>query len=732
VQDQAIHDPAQRLLTVLFPEEIRARVTALVEGTAKRAGGCIGNLLVLAAVGLGNVTWVGLVGVPLTILWFLTTLRIWRGYPSLVLAMATEPRRVSRAGLHAEEIVDSSTLRSLGRMLTGSDLERCRAAIEVLRELRPDAAPALLAGALPQASEGALPLLLESLEALLEDGSAKPGEQRAHANALAPLLRAPPPVGPRQRAALVRIYARLQAADAPDPDAAALLQQAADDADPVVRVAAETALYRLGLRGDDSVGLRSVLGSALEHEDPEVRAVACRELRALLIEDPHGDPSEVGPGRPEWHARLGLLVNALFRPQARAAAATALADVAARRGRVASAASAEMFALADDADPTVRAAVLRFIGHARQSEKAGLLAERLAAHHPEEAAAAAEGLRAFGAGALDVLLPEFSFGRRSIRNAIVPLLRELDVYSEAFEAQLRRELEGVAERLLEIAALRGRAAPILLQRLEERAQAGLHTAFLLLAALHDDDRIVDLGDALRRPQTPRARALRVEGLEGLLTPEERQRLIPFVEHSRLEPRLQAARALLGRRPLSQEATLEAMMEDPDPLTRMLLAGTTLENSPPARGGEADLEERMLSEVEVLLQLRSFQIFEQLTVRELADVARLVRQEQYPPDVAIVHEGEFENSMYAIADGRVQVTKNGVVLAELRAGEIFGEMAIFDGGPRSASVTTLETTHVLRVEGKDLLALMEELPGIAIAICRTLSRLVRRMSARSTE
>jgi hypothetical protein len=390
-----------------------------------------------------------------------------------------------------------------------------------------------------------------------------------------------------------------------------------------------------------------------------------------------------------------------------------------------------MFALADDTDPTVRAAVLRFIGHARQTEKGGLLAERLAAHHPEEAAAAAEGLRAFGPAALDVLLPELSFGRRSIRNAIVPLLRELDVYSEAFEAQLRRELEGVAERLLEIAALRERAAPILLQRLEERAQAGLHTAFLLLAALHDDDRIVDLGDALRRPQTPRDRALRVEGLEALLTPEERQRLIPFVEHPRLEPRIAAARTLLGRRPLSPEATLEAMMEDPDPLTRMLLAGTTRLAIPlPAGGGEAGPEERMLSEVDVLLQLRSFRIFEQLTVRELADVARLVRQEQYPAGVAIVHEDEFESSMYALAEGRVQVTKKGVVLAELRGGEIFGEMAIFDGEARSASVTTLEPTHVLRIEGKDLLALMEELPGIAIAICRTLSRLVRRLSARS--
>ncbi len=729
VQDQAIHDPAQRLLAVLFPEELRGRVTALVEGTAKRLGGCVGNLLVIAALALGSVTWVGIVGVPLTIVWFLTTLRIWRDYPSLVLAMATEPRRVSRAGIHAQEIVDAATLRSLGRLLCGEDPERCRATMEVLRELRPDAAPEIVAEALLRASPAVLPLLIEGLEGLIEKEAAKPGNHAECISAVGTLLRDPPPLAARHRAALVRIYARIQSPGELDAAAPELLDAAARDPEPVVRVAAAAALYRLGLAAGGADTIRRSLADALDHDDPQVRSVACLELLALLVEDPHGDPSEVGPGRPEWHARLGLLVAALFRPHARAAAASTIASVAARRGRIVSPAAAEMFALADDPDPSVRASVLRFIGHAQRTEKASLLAQRLAAHHPEETAAAAEGLRALGTAALDALLPEFSFGRRSVRDAIVPLLRELDVHPEAFSAQLRRELEGVAERLLEIAGLRGHAAPLLLQRLEERVQGGLHTAFLLLAALHDDDRIVDLGDALRRPQTPRARALRVDALEGLLTPEERQQLIPFVDDPRLAPRIVAASALLGRQPLSTEATLDAMIDDHDSLTRMLLVARP-DGAPEARNATEGGDDTMLSEVEVLLQLRRFRIFEQLTVRELADVGRLVRQEQYAAGAAIVRENEFENSMYAITEGRVQVSKNGVVLTDLASGEIFGEMAIFDGEPRSATVTAIEPTRVLRIEGKDLLALMEELPGIAIAICRTLSRLVRWLTDRS--
>ena len=139
---------------------------------------------------------------------------------------------------------------------------------------------------------------------------------------------------------------------------------------------------------------------------------------------------------------------------------------------------------------------------------------------------------------------------------------------------------------------------------------------------------------------------------------------------------------------------------------------------------------MLTEVEVLLQLRSFPLFEHLTVRQLADVARLVKQENFAPGAEIVREGEYETSMYAILEGRVQVASKNVALNELRRGEIFGELALFDGEPRSATVSALEPTRVLRIEGQDLLALMEELPEIAIAICRKLTQLVRRMTERS--
>jgi hypothetical protein len=304
-------------------------VLALVEAGWAR-GSVLGNLLVIATVSLGNAHWVGDRSSVTSC--GSVTLRIRRGYPSLVLSLATEPHRLSHAGAPMRELLDARTLRSLARSLESGGIEDCRTVIELLRELRPDVAPALLAVALPRAQAASRSLLLSSLEALLEDAHAKAGAQRAALHAIEGLLRDHAFAEGRRRAALVRIYARLQEATAPERTAAALLRSAAHDPTRVVRVAAEAALYRLGLRRGSPLALRRVLGPALGSTDPEVLQVACLELRALLIEDPRADAADVRPGRPEWQARLELLIHALSRPAARPLAAGALADVAARTG----------------------------------------------------------------------------------------------------------------------------------------------------------------------------------------------------------------------------------------------------------------------------------------------------------------------------------------------------------------------------------------------------------------
>jgi CRP-like cAMP-binding protein len=61
---------------------------------------------------------------------------------------------------------------------------------------------------------------------------------------------------------------------------------------------------------------------------------------------------------------------------------------------------------------------------------------------------------------------------------------------------------------------------------------------------------------------------------------------------------------------------------------------------------------------------------------------------------------------------------------------FGELAMFDGVTRSASVVTRSPVRLIRLERREFLALMEELPSIAIGICQSLTRKLREIETRA--
>ena len=86
-------------------------------------------------------------------------------------------------------------------------------------------------------------------------------------------------------------------------------------------------------------------------------------------------------------------------------------------------------------------------------------------------------------------------------------------------------------------------------------------------------------------------------------------------------------------------------------------------------------------------------------------------------------------MYFIVDGEVEVRQGDDLRTTLGPGGWFGELAVFDGVTRSASVVTRNETRLIRLERNDLLSVIEELPSIAIGICQSLSRRLREIESR---
>ena len=86
---------------------------------------------------------------------------------------------------------------------------------------------------------------------------------------------------------------------------------------------------------------------------------------------------------------------------------------------------------------------------------------------------------------------------------------------------------------------------------------------------------------------------------------------------------------------------------------------------------------------------------------------------YQPNDVIVKQGEADSSVYLVIFGRVRVMKAStenqteVQIAELGPGEVFGELAILESQPRSATVFAVERTSCLKVPGNLFLAALSE-------------------------
>ena len=141
---------------------------------------------------------------------------------------------------------------------------------------------------------------------------------------------------------------------------------------------------------------------------------------------------------------------------------------------------------------------------------------------------------------------------------------------------------------------------------------------------------------------------------------------------------------------------------------------------------------MLSPVDIVLLLKTIPLFERLTTRHLMDLAQTMHEERFTSDSVVCEEGEVGNCMYLVVEGTVKIVVGGTPVAETGPGDFFGEMALFDGITRSATVTANTDVLLLRLDRNDLMSLMEELPAIAIGLCQVLSHRLRERNIESVE
>ena len=132
---------------------------------------------------------------------------------------------------------------------------------------------------------------------------------------------------------------------------------------------------------------------------------------------------------------------------------------------------------------------------------------------------------------------------------------------------------------------------------------------------------------------------------------------------------------------------------------------------------------MMSTVERVILLKGSNFFTGLTEALLGEIAGMLEEQQVSQGTKIVEKGAADSALYIIAVGRVGVFDGERQLATLEEGKLFGEMALLDPGLRSATVSALEETRLLRLDGAVFQDLLEDNHEMARAI---IGELVQRL------
>jgi CRP-like cAMP-binding protein len=133
--------------------------------------------------------------------------------------------------------------------------------------------------------------------------------------------------------------------------------------------------------------------------------------------------------------------------------------------------------------------------------------------------------------------------------------------------------------------------------------------------------------------------------------------------------------------------------------------------------------------ELVTLLRQIELFQGVGLPELRLISQQMTEQSYDAGAVVFHEGDMGDCLFVILTGtiHVYVEREGktVTYGLMRAGECFGEMALIEDAPRSATVRAEAPAHCLTLSKQGFLNLIQHHPQIALSIMKSLCQRLRR-------
>jgi ATP/ADP translocase len=365
----------------------------------------------------------------------------------------------------------------------------------------------------------------------------------------------------------------------------------------------------------------------------------------------------------------------------------------------------------------------------------------------------------------ELLIESLVIPNRKLREGVFSLLESLEIKDVDVFRFARSQLERAFRNLAETEALRllqgGEERDLLLDHLVQKKNARLETILRVLATQDQSGRMRIVWRGIYSTDS-RQKSNAIEALEDLVGRSLSKMMLPLVEDLSPSECLAVGRKnfelpdfdsngrtlyhhllakydwvtvvlalyLIGRQGSEgvDKEIVEDLAKSDNPYIKQMAQSIVSGQLTHLHSEEAGMETSS-SIPDKILRLRGIQIFEGLSVSELAAIASVTEEVVYPISTLVIREGETGETMYMIIAGEVSVNKSQeggseIELDRILVGDYFGEMALFEDVVRSATIRTVEETRLLVLHKQEFTEIVREYPQIALHICRILSQRIR--------
>lgn len=138
---------------------------------------------------------------------------------------------------------------------------------------------------------------------------------------------------------------------------------------------------------------------------------------------------------------------------------------------------------------------------------------------------------------------------------------------------------------------------------------------------------------------------------------------------------------------------------------------------------------MATRSQYLEHLAQVPLFASLSKRDLQKLARASDEMTLEQDRVLVEQDTTGHEAFVILEGEATVKRGGRKLATLGPGDHFGELALLDGGPRTATVIAATPLTVLVLGQREFAGILDEVPGLAHKVLANLAKWIRELDAK---